>query len=74
MDLHESGEAAPSLTILDGVPAIRAAIINHRTHEADIDRFMELLEAMRRRALKEPHPEPLAAPPRGPGRTRLSQD
>ncbi|QGM46897.1 pyridoxal phosphate-dependent decarboxylase family protein [Methylocystis heyeri] len=74
MDLHESGEAAPSLTILDGVPAIRAAIINHRTHEADIDRFMELLEAMRRRALREPHPEPLAEAPKGPGRTRLSQD
>jgi aromatic-L-amino-acid decarboxylase len=74
MDLHESGEAAPSLTILDGVPAIRAAIINHRTHEADIDKFMQLLEAMRRRALKEPHPEPLAEAPKGPGRTRLSQD
>ena len=56
MDLHESGEAAPSLTILDGAPAIRAAIFNHRTHEADIDKFMQLLEAMRRRALKEPHP------------------
>lgn len=42
MALHESGEAAPSLTIFDGTPAIRAAIVNHRTTEEDIDRFMGL--------------------------------
>jgi aromatic-L-amino-acid decarboxylase len=73
--LHESGEAAPSLTILDGAPAIRAAIINHRTHEADIDTFMALLETTLRRARREPHElERIAEPPKGPGRTRLSQD
>jgi aromatic-L-amino-acid decarboxylase len=75
MDLHERGEAAPSLTILDGAPAIRAAIINHRTKEADIDAFIELLERAAVRARKEPHAlEPLAKPPSEPGRTRLSED
>ena len=74
MDLHESGEAAPSLTILDGVPAIRAAILNHRTHEADIDRFMTLLEAALLRARREPHALQTLIEPKGPGRTRLSQD
>ncbi len=75
MELHESGEAAPSLTLLDGAPAIRAAIINHRTHEADIDKFAELLEATLRRARSEPHEaERRVAAPVGPGRARLSQD
>jgi aromatic-L-amino-acid decarboxylase len=75
MDLHERGEAAPSLTLLDGVPVIRAAIINHRTHEDDIDALMRLLEAAARRAKQEPHAvEALAEPPTGPGRSRLSQD
>ncbi|WP_370635041.1 aspartate aminotransferase family protein [Methylocystis sp. WRRC1] len=74
MELHERGEAAPSLTILDGVPAIRAAIINHRTHEEDIDAFTTYLEAALRRARKEPHLEALAEAPHGPGKTRLSED
>jgi aromatic-L-amino-acid decarboxylase len=74
MELHERGEAAPSLTILDGVPAIRAAIINHRTHEEDIDAFMGFLAAAARRARQERRPEALAEAPRGPGRSRLSQD
>lgn len=75
MDLHERGEAAPSLTLLDGVPAIRAAIINHRTREADIDSFVEMLERAVVRARQEPHPlAPLVEPPHGPGRSRLSED
>jgi aromatic-L-amino-acid decarboxylase len=45
MDLQERGEAAPSIAVLDGVPVIRAAIVNHRTHESDIDAFMGLLES-----------------------------
>ena len=45
MDLQERGEAAPSLTKLEGVTAIRAAIVNHRTNSTDIDNFMMLLEA-----------------------------
>lgn len=36
-DLHESGIAAPSTTVLDGRVAIRAAIVNHRTEARDID-------------------------------------
>jgi glutamate/tyrosine decarboxylase-like PLP-dependent enzyme len=36
-DVQESGIAAPSSTTLDGKFAIRAAIVNHRTAESDID-------------------------------------
>jgi glutamate/tyrosine decarboxylase-like PLP-dependent enzyme len=36
-DVQESGIAAPSSTTLDGKFAIRAAIVNHRTEETDID-------------------------------------
>jgi len=36
-DIQESGIAAPSGTTLDGKFAIRAAIVNHRTAETDID-------------------------------------
>jgi glutamate/tyrosine decarboxylase-like PLP-dependent enzyme len=36
-DLHESGLAAPSATVIDGRVAIRAAIVNHRTEPGDID-------------------------------------
>ncbi|KRQ10430.1 pyridoxal phosphate-dependent decarboxylase family protein [Bradyrhizobium manausense] len=36
-DVQESGIAAPSSTILHGKFAIRAAIVNHRTAESDID-------------------------------------
>jgi glutamate/tyrosine decarboxylase-like PLP-dependent enzyme len=40
-DLHESGIAAPSATILDGRVAIRAAIVNHRTQPQDIDALVD---------------------------------
>jgi aromatic-L-amino-acid/L-tryptophan decarboxylase len=36
-DLHESGLVAPSTTMIDGCLAIRAAIVNHRTSERDMD-------------------------------------
>lgn len=36
-DVQESGVAAPSSTTLNGRFAIRAAIVNHRTEETDID-------------------------------------
>jgi glutamate/tyrosine decarboxylase-like PLP-dependent enzyme len=36
-DIQEAGIAAPSSTTLDGRFAIRAAIVNHRTEERDID-------------------------------------
>jgi glutamate/tyrosine decarboxylase-like PLP-dependent enzyme len=35
-DLQVAGIAMPSTTIVNGVLAIRAAIVNHRTNEADI--------------------------------------
>jgi glutamate/tyrosine decarboxylase-like PLP-dependent enzyme len=37
VDIHESGIAAPSTTVLDGQLAIRAAIVNHRTEICDVD-------------------------------------
>jgi glutamate/tyrosine decarboxylase-like PLP-dependent enzyme len=40
-DLHESGIAAPSSTTVDGALAIRAAIVNHRTTFADVDRMVD---------------------------------
>ena len=42
-DLQEEGLFAPSTTIINGRLAIRAAIVNHRTVQADIDTFVEEL-------------------------------
>nr|WP_246739376.1 pyridoxal-dependent decarboxylase [Bradyrhizobium aeschynomenes] len=39
-DIHESGLAAPSTTVLDGRLAIRAAIVNHRTDVCDIEQLI----------------------------------
>jgi glutamate/tyrosine decarboxylase-like PLP-dependent enzyme len=39
-DLQEEGLFAPSTTILNGRLAIRAAIVNHRTSQEDVDAFM----------------------------------
>ncbi len=47
-DLQEAGIAAPSTTIVNGVLAIRAAIVNHRTDYGDIAILVDaLLEAGR---------------------------
>jgi aromatic-L-amino-acid/L-tryptophan decarboxylase len=55
MDLHEAGIAVPSLTTLEGRPAIRAAIINHRTTTQHIDDFMQALAgAAERHGAKSP--------------------
>jgi len=40
-DLQEAGLFAPSTTTIDGRMAIRAAIVNHRTEQADIDALVE---------------------------------
>jgi aromatic-L-amino-acid decarboxylase len=40
-DLHESGIAAPSTTVIRGHLAIRAAIVNHRTEARDIDAMLK---------------------------------
>ena len=45
-DLQESGLFAPSTTIIGGRMAIRAAIVNHRTQQGDIDALVE--EILRR--------------------------
>ncbi|MFA6970911.1 MAG: aminotransferase class V-fold PLP-dependent enzyme [Gallionella sp.] len=39
--LQESGIAAPSTTTINGQLAIRAAIVNHRTKECDLDALIE---------------------------------
>ena len=54
-DLQEDGIAAPSTTIVGGVLAIRAAIVNHRTLHADIAVLVDaVLEAGRRRSEMAP--------------------
>jgi hypothetical protein len=51
VDLQEAGMAAPSTTTINGVLAIRAAIVNHRTTPADIAILVDaVLEAGRKRA------------------------
>jgi glutamate/tyrosine decarboxylase-like PLP-dependent enzyme len=42
-DLHESGVAAPSTTTIGGRTAVRVALVNHRTVEADLDLLLEAL-------------------------------
>lgn len=39
--LHLEGRVAPSLTLIQGRPAIRACLINHRTTAADIDALID---------------------------------
>lgn len=39
--LHVEGSVAPSLTVLDGKPVIRAAIVNHRTRSDHIERMVD---------------------------------
>ncbi len=41
VDLHESGISAPSTTVIGGRLAIRAAIVNHRTDERDIEALVD---------------------------------
>lgn len=41
IDLQEAGRVAPSSTRIRGQVAIRAALVNHRTTEADIDALIE---------------------------------
>jgi aromatic-L-amino-acid decarboxylase len=71
-DVHESGIAAPSTTMLDGKLAIRAAIVNHRTAQSDVDALLAAVlcfGARRSAACDEPLDEPLIeieAPPLAP--------
>lgn len=53
-DLQEAGIAAPSTTVLNGALAIRAAIVNHRTTQADIDILVDaVLQAGRLRTAQK---------------------
>jgi glutamate/tyrosine decarboxylase-like PLP-dependent enzyme len=49
VELQESGSVAPSTTIIAGRLAIRAAIVNHRTGQEEIDRLIERTLALGRR-------------------------
>jgi aromatic-L-amino-acid/L-tryptophan decarboxylase len=51
IDLHDRGAAAPSTTVLDGKTVIRAAIVNHRTTQADMDAFLAALQVSALRVL-----------------------
>lgn len=52
-DLQEAGTAAPSTTTIDGKRAIRAAIVNHRTTEQDVDRLVPaVLQAAQTRRVR----------------------
>ncbi|NHO53956.1 cytochrome D ubiquinol oxidase subunit I [Acetobacter estunensis] len=44
-DVQESGLAAPSTTRINGRLVIRAAIVNHRTQEEDVDRLVDTVLA-----------------------------
>ncbi len=39
--LHTEGRVAPSLTLIDGDPAIRACLINHRTTAVDVNALVD---------------------------------
>ncbi len=54
MALHESGEAVPSLTVLEGRPTLRCAFVNHRTTFADVDHFLDQLEQCADRLTAQP--------------------
>ncbi len=51
--LHVEGRVAPSLTTIDGQPAIRACLINHRTTAADINALIDHVMAWGERFAKE---------------------
>ena len=68
-DLHESGIAVPSSTRIHGRLAIRAAIVNHRTVESDIDLLVDATLACGRRRLAL-HDQ--ASNPAVPGRKEVS--
>ena len=44
-DLHESGIVAPSTTMISNRLAIRAAIVNHRTGQRDVDALLDAVLA-----------------------------
>jgi glutamate/tyrosine decarboxylase-like PLP-dependent enzyme len=51
VELHESGLAVPSPTLLEGRYALRVCITNHRTRRADLDALVEAVLRLGRRGL-----------------------
>jgi aromatic-L-amino-acid decarboxylase len=73
-DLQEAGIAAPSTTVVNGVLAIRAAIVNHRTNYSDIAILVDaVLETGRARVGADKMPRLFTAGPGGftAGRRRV---
>jgi glutamate/tyrosine decarboxylase-like PLP-dependent enzyme len=74
IELQESGVAAPSTTVLGGRFAIRAAIVNHRTSEKEIDvlvaKTVELGRALEARAAASRAPAQAADAPWPPQSAR----
>ena len=50
--LHEGGHPAPSETEIGGATAIRAALVNHRTEQRDIDELVDRVLAFGREILR----------------------
>jgi aromatic-L-amino-acid decarboxylase len=48
IEIQESGSVAPSMTMLDGKLCIRAAILNHRTGQCDVDTLIDQALALGR--------------------------
>jgi glutamate/tyrosine decarboxylase-like PLP-dependent enzyme len=52
MQLHESGIAAPSYTVLQGAYCLRAAISNHRTTAADLEMLIDAVLKIGTKAMR----------------------
>jgi glutamate/tyrosine decarboxylase-like PLP-dependent enzyme len=68
-DLQEAGIAAPSTTTIAGRTVVRAAIVNHRTQENDVDALVDAVIAAGRRRCPG---EPVEFMPSGTGLVRRS--
>ncbi len=62
VEMQESGSVAPSTTMIDGRLAIRAAIVNHRTSQREIDQLVDMTLSLGRN-LTNRNPQPRAAEP-----------
>jgi aromatic-L-amino-acid decarboxylase len=61
LDLQEEGRVLPSLTRVNGRAAIRAALVNHRIRQADIEALVEGVLACGRRRVGAVRAETVAA-------------
>jgi aromatic-L-amino-acid decarboxylase len=62
VELQESGSVAPSTTVINGQLAIRAAIVNHRTGQAEIDTLLDQTLVLGRRMCLKTDQERRTAP------------